>query len=1180
MIRTLALLAVVVVGARASRHAMAATLPSGFQESIVFAGLTQPTAMRFAADGRVFVAEKSGIVKVFDNLTDTTPTTFADLRTNVYNFWDRGLLGLALHPNFPQTPYVYVLYTADAEIGATPPRWGSFGGTSDGCPNPPGATADGCVASGRLSRLQAMGNQMTGSEQVLIHNWCQQFPSHSMGSLVFGADGALYVSAGEGGSFNVADYGQFGYPQKNICRDPPAGLGGSEQPATSQGGALRSQNVGVAGYGQATYGGKILRIDPATGAAMPDNPMAGSTVAGASRIVARGLRNPFRMTLRPGTNELWIGDVGWVSYEEIDRVVDPKASVVNFGWPCYEGSPKQSVWSGLGSGVCNTLYATAGAVVGPYFQYGRDEKVVAGDSCLTVESSITGLAFYAGGTYPASYDDALFFADYSRQCIWTMFAGADGLPDPSTRATFVEGAAAPVDLEIGPGGDLFYVDLDGGTVRRIRSFSTNQPPVAVATADRTSGPLPLTVRFDGTQSTDAEDGEPSGYAWDLDGDGAFDDAFTATVTFTYTVAGTYTVRLRVTDSDGATGVASIVVQPGNSAPTARITAPPAGTQWRVGDVIAFTGSATDPEQGTLPASALAWVVTLFHCPGGNCHSHSLQSFAGVSSGGFSAPDHEYPSYLELRLTATDAGGLTGTTTVRLDPRTVNLGFDSTPRGLMLGVGATSDVTPFARTVIQGSAVSLTAPAPQTLGGTSYDFVSWSDAGAKTHIVTAPTAPASYSATYVAGSVLDLRPDPAAGLDNFLTAPGNPNNNWSTLSRLWIGYDERNSQRPLLRFSLSPIPPSSTVTSCTLTVSADVVESPGAGTIARVTQPGWTESGSTWNRYDGVASWATPGGDADPSGMAVFSPPAAAGFYAFPSVTSLCQDAVTNRGGRLDLLLRQYPEAPGTPRREWSFVSSDDPDATRRPRLVVAYRTGGVATTSSTTVPSTSTTRPSTTTTSTTRPSTTSTTTSRPSTTATTGTLPATTTTTLVLVVQPDAAGGIDNYLTSPGHPNNNWGAGTRLWVGYDEVNAQRPLLRLSLSAITSGRVVTSCTLTVWADLVESPGSARIARVTQPGWTETGSSWNRASATLLWTTPGGDYDAAGAIPFTPPASSGAFVFPDLRALCQDAVTNRAGQLDVLLRQDLETPATSHKQWSFFASDYTDATRRPRLVVGYR
>ena len=120
--------------------AAAATLPAGFSESIAFSGLTLPTAVRFSADGRVFVAEKSGLVKVFDGLGDSTAAVFADLRTNVYNGWDRGLLGLALDPAFPTNPWVYVLYTYDAKIGATSPTWG------DECPTPPGPTADGCAS--------------------------------------------------------------------------------------------------------------------------------------------------------------------------------------------------------------------------------------------------------------------------------------------------------------------------------------------------------------------------------------------------------------------------------------------------------------------------------------------------------------------------------------------------------------------------------------------------------------------------------------------------------------------------------------------------------------------------------------------------------------------------------------------------------------------------------------------------------------------------------------------------------------------------------------------------------------------------------------------------------------------------------------------------------------------------
>ena len=92
------------------------TLPPGFVDEVVLSGLSSPTAIRFSPDGRVFVAEKSGLVKVFASLSDPAPTVFADLRTNVHNYWDRGLLGLTLDPGFPTRPYVYVFYTYDGPI--------------------------------------------------------------------------------------------------------------------------------------------------------------------------------------------------------------------------------------------------------------------------------------------------------------------------------------------------------------------------------------------------------------------------------------------------------------------------------------------------------------------------------------------------------------------------------------------------------------------------------------------------------------------------------------------------------------------------------------------------------------------------------------------------------------------------------------------------------------------------------------------------------------------------------------------------------------------------------------------------------------------------------------------------------------------------------------------------------
>lgn len=187
-------------------------LPGGFQDTVVFDGLEQPTTFRFSPDGRVFVAEKAGRIKLYDSFEDQTPEVFADLRTQVYDNGDRGLLGLALDPGFPGTPYVYALYTYDHILGeeAEAPRWGLPETTGDPCPEPKGA--DACLVSGRLVRLTAEGDHALEEggdplEHVLAEDWCQQFSSHSVGDLEFGPEGALYASGGEGASFTSADYG-------------------------------------------------------------------------------------------------------------------------------------------------------------------------------------------------------------------------------------------------------------------------------------------------------------------------------------------------------------------------------------------------------------------------------------------------------------------------------------------------------------------------------------------------------------------------------------------------------------------------------------------------------------------------------------------------------------------------------------------------------------------------------------------------------------------------------------------------------------------------------------------------------------------------------------------------------------------------------------------------------------
>ncbi len=313
----------------------------------------------------------------------------------------------------------------------------------------------------------------------------------------------------------------------------------------------------------------------------------------------------------------------------------------------------------------------------------------------------------------------------------------------------------PVDLEIGPNGDLFYVDFDSGTIHRITYAAPGSAPTASISATPPNGSAPLAVAFSGAGSSDPDGGALT-YAWDLDGDGQLDDSNAVAPSWTYASDGNYVVTLRVTDPTAATGTATTTIVVDSTLPQPVIDTPSASLTWAVGDPIAFTGHATRSNGSALPASALTWSLVLHHCPS-NCHTHTVQSWVGVAGATVAAPDHDYPSYLELVLTATD-GTKQATVSRQLDPKTVALSFATSPSGLQLSAGTTTATAPFTKTVIQKSAISITAPPSQTVGATTYAFASWSDGGAATHQITSPTTAATYTATY----------SPVAGTTSYLS----------------------------------------------------------------------------------------------------------------------------------------------------------------------------------------------------------------------------------------------------------------------------------------------------------------------------------------------------------------------------------------------------------------------------
>jgi PKD repeat protein len=440
--------------------------------------------------------------------------------------------------------------------------------------------------------------------------------------------------------------------------------------------------------------------------------------------------------------------------------VAPSASAKkNFGWPCYEGAGRQGAYDAANLSLCESLYNQgSGAVAAPYYTYAHANNVVPNEACPKGGSAISGLAFYptASAPYPAAYRGALFFADYARQCIWAMQTGTNGLPSASKIVTFAAGAARPVDLAVGPDGMLYYVDL-GGTVRRFRYFSGNQPPVAALSATPVSGRPPLQVTFDATATVDPDVGDTEFliYEWDFNyqpANGFHPDASATgnkAPTHSYSTEGTFTAALRVRDRNGLTDLKTQEIEVGVGKPTAFIDAPASNFTWATDQVITFSGHATDVEDGVLPASQLTWELVLFHCyPAGGCHEHHQRTMAGVASGSFPGPDHEYPSYLELRLTATDSQGKTSTSSIQLTPKTVALTFATSPAKRDLTVGADTRTTPFTVTVIAGSTITVSAPTTvRGPFGSTCTLRGWSDGGAATHTLVAPAEDATFTAAY-------------------------------------------------------------------------------------------------------------------------------------------------------------------------------------------------------------------------------------------------------------------------------------------------------------------------------------------------------------------------------------------------------------------------------------------------
>jgi PKD repeat protein len=444
------------------------------------------------------------------------------------------------------------------------------------------------------------------------------------------------------------------------------------------------------------------------------------------------------------------------------------------------------------------------------------------------------------------------------------------------------------------------------------------------------------VSFDGTGSSDP-DGDALTYAWDLDGDGAYDDSTSPQPTYTYSTAGTYAARLQVTDARGASDTLDepLTITAGNTPPTATIDTPVPGTTWKASEGISFSGKGNDGEDGALPASALSWKWIVHHCPTADtCHEHVWENFSGVASGTFTAPDHEYPSYLELRLTATDSGGLTDTKSVRLDPKTVELNFRSDPAGLKLMVGGSESTTPFSRTAIVGSKNLVSAPSPQALAGTTYNFASWSDGGAQSHEIVAPdAAAATYTATYTPAATQSVS---LANSADTMILENAPTTNYGATTPLGADGDEptgtARDKSSLLKWSVSTIPAGSKISSASVTLN--VTNSSTQTYQAFGLKQPWAESAATWTLYAAGQPWQIAGanGSLDRDAQAAGTiRPATMGKQTFTLSPALVQSWLDNPQSNNGIIITNTSNTDG-----FDFSSREATTSSLRPQLDVTY----------------------------------------------------------------------------------------------------------------------------------------------------------------------------------------------------------------------------------------------------
>jgi glucose/arabinose dehydrogenase len=618
-----------------------ASLPSGFSETQVASGIASPTAMAFAPDGRLFVCEQGGALRVIKNGV-LLAAPFVTL--TVDSAGERGLLGVAFDPAFVTNNFVYVYYTA----------------TSPAIHN-------------RVSRFTANGDTAAaGSEVVILDlNNLSSATNHNGGAIHFGPDGKLFIAVGENAN------------------------------------GSNSQTLG-------NLLGKVLRIN-SNGTIPSDNPFFNTATGNNRAIWALGLRNPFTFDFQPGSGRIFINDVGQNTWEEINDGIAGS----NYGWPETEGSTSDPRFR-------SPLFA---------YTHGSSE---------TTGCAIAGGAFYNPSVqqFPSAFVGDYFFADLCSGWIRRFH------PVSGTAEGFATGISSPVDLKVSSDGSLFYLARGSGSntgvVFKIQYTANQAPTISVHPANQTvsvGGSATFTVQASGTP--------PLNYQWQRNGfDIAGATASSVTVQSAQPSDDGALFRCVVSNAFGSvTSNAARLTVVANQSPTATIIQPAAGTVYSAGQTINFSGTGSDPEEGSLPATAFTWRVDFHH----DDHIHPfLQPTSGITSGSFVVPTTGETSanvFFRIHLTVSDSGGLQNSTFRDVTPRTATITLETNPSGLQVTLDGQPQTAPVVFVGVVGMIRTIGTASPQTLSNRQYLFKMWSDGGTQTHNIVTPAGNTTFTARF-------------------------------------------------------------------------------------------------------------------------------------------------------------------------------------------------------------------------------------------------------------------------------------------------------------------------------------------------------------------------------------------------------------------------------------------------